>query len=91
MFDLKEKNVEKSKFILNIFWGALCEIDKRKHFCDKDITISNEEEIYEIRPYKNNEDIDIITTNKINKRYKTNYARLNPFLVSQGRKHMSKI
>ena len=89
MFDLKEKKVEKSKNILNILWGALCEVDKRKYFCDKEINISDDEEIFEIRPYKNNEDIDIISTNKINKRYKTNYARLNPFLVSQGRKDLS--
>lgn len=44
-----------------------------------------------MRPHKHNEDIDIISTHKNYKRYKTNYARLNPFLVSQGRKHMSKI
>ena len=30
LFDLKEKKVEKSKDILNILWGALCEIDKKK-------------------------------------------------------------
>ena len=91
MFNLKEKNIEKSKFILNVLWGALCEIDKKKYFCEKDIIINDDEEIFEIRPYKNNEDIDIISTNKINKRYKTNYARLCPFIVSQGRKHMSNI
>lgn len=91
MFDLKEKNVEKSKFILNILWGALCEVDKKKYFCEKEIIINDDEEIFEMRPYKNNEDIDIISTNKINKRYKTNYARLCPFIVSQGRKHMSNI
>lgn len=93
MFTLKEKNVEKSKFILNILWGALCEVEKKKYYCDIDkiINIEDDEEIFEIRPYKNNEDIDIISTHKNYKRYKTNYARLNPFLVSQGRKHMSNI
>lgn len=93
MFDLKEKDVEKSKFILNILWGALCEIDKKKYYCDVDkiINIEDDEEIFEMRPYRGNEDIDIISTHKTYKRYKTNYARLNPFLVSQGRKHMSNI
>ena len=92
MFELKDKKkVEKAKDILNILWGALCEVEKKKYFCDKDIIINEEEEIYKIAPYKNNEDIDVITTNKINKRYKTNYARLCPFLISQGRRHMSNI
>jgi hypothetical protein len=91
LFDLKEKKVEKSKDILNRLWGALCEVDKKKYFCEKDIVINDDEEIFEIRPYKNNEDIDIISTNKINKRYKTNYARLCPFLISQGRYEISNL
>jgi hypothetical protein len=92
MFELKDKKkVEKSKDILNILWGALCEIDKKKYFCDNNITIEEDEEIFKITPYEKNEDIDVITTNKINKRYKTNYARICPFLVSQGRRHMSNI
>jgi hypothetical protein len=93
MFELKEKKIEKSKQVLNILWGALCEIDKKKYFCEetKEINISDDEEIFEIRPYKNDEEIDIISTHKNQKRYKTNYARLNPFLVSQGRLHMSNL
>lgn len=89
LFDLKEKKVEKAKDILNRLWGALCEVEKKKYFCEKEINISDDEEIFEIRPYKNNEDIDIISTNKINKRYKTNYARLCPFLIAQGRYDLS--
>jgi len=91
LFDLKEKKVEMAKEILNRLWGALSEVEKKKYFCEKEINISDDEEIFEMRPYKHNEDIDIISTNKINKRYKTNYARLCPFLISQGRKHMSNI
>lgn len=91
LFKLKENNIEWSKDILNRLWGALCEVDKRKYYCDKPINISEDEEIVEIYPSKNNEDIDIIKTNKINKKYKTNYARIGPFLLSQGRKHMSNI
>ena len=34
---------------------------------------------------------DIIRTTKKNGFYKTNYARLCPFLLAQGRRHMSKI
>jgi hypothetical protein len=93
LFSLKEKKVEKAKNILNILWGALCEIEKKKYYCDvnKIIDILDDEEIFEIRPYKANEDIDIISTHKTYKRYKTNYARLLPFLVSKGRDLISKI
>jgi hypothetical protein len=91
MFELKEKQIEKSKDILNILWGALCEIDKIKYFCEQEININTDEEILSIIPYEKNEDIDVITTTNINKRYKTNYARLCPFLVGQGRRHMSNI
>ena len=93
LFDLKEKKVEKSKDILNILWGALCEIDKKKYYCDIDkiINIEENEEICEINPYENNEDIDIISTHKTYKRYKHNYARLKPFLLSKGRQMISNI
>ena len=91
MFDLKEKGIEKSKTILNMLWGALCEIDKRKYYDDHEINIDGDEEVFQLRPCKFNEDVDVIITNKINKRYKTNYARLCPFLLANGRFHMSKI
>lgn len=91
LYDLKNRGVEKSKDILNRLWGALCEVETVKYFCDKEINISSDEEIYELRPYSLNEDIDIIETNKINKRYKTNYARLCPFLIAQGRKYIKDI
>ena len=91
LFPLKEKKIEGAKDILNRLWGLLCQVDKKKYFCDKEITIEDDEDIIDIRPYKNDEDIDIIQTSKMNKRYKTNYARLGPFLIAQGRKHMSNI
>jgi hypothetical protein len=91
LFELKEKKVEGAKTILNRLWGALCEIDRKKYFCDKEVEILEDEDIIEMRPYDKNEDIDIVLTTKMNKKYKTNYARLGPFLISQGRKHISNI
>ena len=91
MFKLKEKNIENSKYILNMLWGALCEMDRRKIYDNYENTIADDEEIYDLRPSNKDENVDVIRTHKINKRYKTNYARLCPFLLSKGRSYMSNI
>lgn len=93
LFNLKEKNVPKSKKILNMLWGALGEVKTKKYYCEnnKQITISKDEELFLLRPYKLNEDIDIIETSNIANRYLTPYARLTPFLISKGRQFMSDI
>jgi hypothetical protein len=81
-----------SKKILNILWGSLCEVDKKKYFFKNEISIDNEEEIISIKPYEDERGSFIsIQTTKINNYYKTPFARLCPFLLSQGRKHMSEI
>jgi len=87
MFSLKEKNVPHSKDILNILWGALCEKVIIKLKDRNKIIIDDDEEINEIKPLLNDEDIDCINVNKINKKYKSNYARLGPFLLSKGRSY----
>ena len=47
-------------------------------------------DIYSIKPNEKNENhLEIITT-KQSKFYKTGFARLSPFLISQSRYHMSK-
>ena len=91
LFELKDKGIDKAKFILNILWGALCEIDKKRFYDDKEINIQPDEEIMFFRPSNFDDDVDVIVINKINKKYKTNYARLCPFLLSKGRSHMSNI
>ena len=62
MFDLKQKKVPKSKDILNRLWGVLSEIDRKKYFCtsDKEITLSTDDEILSLRPWKLTDDIDIM-------------------------------
>jgi hypothetical protein len=102
MYDLKEKEsklkgqrkkeILKSKQILNCLWGGLCEIDKSYLiFRNKVLNIDDDCDIYSIKPNEKNENhLEIITT-KQSKFYKTGFARLSPFLISQGRYMMSKI
>ena len=102
MFNLKEKesklkterkkDVLKAKLILNILWGSLCEIDKSYLvYKNKILNIDDDCDIYSIKPNEKNENhLEIITT-KQSKFYKTGFARLSPFLISQGRYMMSKI
>jgi hypothetical protein len=81
-----------SKKILNILWGSLCEVDKKKYFLKDEISLDDDEEIISIKPYEDQRGSFItIQTSKINNYYKTPFARLCPFLLSQGRKHMSEI
>jgi hypothetical protein len=91
LFDLKNKNVNKAKDIMNRLWGKLGEYDRSKKYDDKDISIKEDEEIKELRPCNKNEDINLIKVNKINKPYKYNYARLIPFIKSIDRKYMCDI
>lgn len=91
MFKLKEQSIPKAKFILNILWGALCEMSRNKYYDNKPVNIGEDEEISELRPCHFDEDVDLIETVKLVNMYKTNYARLAPFLLSNGRKYMSDI
>jgi hypothetical protein len=102
MYDLKEKEsklkgqrkkeVLKAKLVLNCLWGGLCEIDKSHLiFRNKVLNIDDDCDIYSIKPNEKNENhLEIITT-KQSKFYKTGFARLSPFLISQSRYMMSKI
>ena len=86
LFPLKEKKISNAKDILNILWGSLCEIDKRKTFITSDFNIKDDEEICEIYP---KDEGHMLKTTKLNNYYKTQFARLCPFLIGQGRKTMS--
>jgi hypothetical protein len=86
LFELKEKKIPKSKLLLNILWGSLCEIDKtRVMYQNRNINISSDCDFYSITPdNKNDKILHIVTTNQT-KYYKTGFARLAPFLISKGR------
>jgi hypothetical protein len=91
LFDLKEKKVNKSKSILNMLWGALCETDKRKQYISDDFKIEDDEEIVELYPSNSAEEFHNIKTTRFNNYYKNNFARLGTFLLSYGRRHMANI
>ncbi len=91
LFNLKDKGVNKAKSILNRLWGLFGEYDRQKYYSDRTLNISDDEIITEMRPCKNNEKTTLIKTSKISRPYKTNYARLVPFLKSKDRSFMCDI
>jgi hypothetical protein len=91
LFPLKENKVDKAKYILNLLWGALSQVDKRKQYIEAEFKIEADEEICEIYPSNTENDKHIIKTTKLNAYYKTPFARLCPFIIAQGRKIMSNI
>ena len=88
MFNLKNIGITKAKTIMSMLWGALCEVDKKKHYVIDTYDIPDEEEIIEIYPTKDESGF-IIKTTQINNYYKTPYARLCPFLLSKSRTQMT--
>ena len=77
--------------ILNMIWGVLCEKKKTKHYIDinENFIIPDNNEILNIK-YMDNNKITLYLSQNDNI-YKTNFARLCPFLLSQARYNISKI
>ena len=89
--DIQDKFIiGNTKLILTLLWGALSETDKRKQYIQNTFRLDDDEEICEIYP-SSDDTSHIIKSTKINAYYKTPFARLCPFLISQGRKHMSEL
>ena len=92
LFELKERKIPKAKLILNILWGALCEVDKtRLVYKNKLINIGDDCDVYSIKPDDKKVEVLHIVLTKQNKYYKTGFARLSPFLISKGRSMISGI
>jgi len=92
MFSLKEKKLtQRSKQILNILWGALCEKNtKKKIIMPKDkLLIEQDSKLISIRPF--NDDSTIFEYSRNDDQYKSGFARIGPFLMSKGRKIISDI
>lgn len=94
LFDLKQKKVKRAKAILNILWGALSQKDVikkdvRKH--SKTILTIPENAQFTIRPSLHDENQSLVQYIRNDKRYKTNFARICPFLIAKGRFDISKI
>lgn len=89
-YKLKSEGVAGAKQLLNVLWGALGE----SRFYNKKIEYDEEANIdhCEIKYMNTGDTINIKCLDYGNKRYfKTNYARIKPFILSYGRHAMMKI
>ncbi len=84
----EDKRITYSKSILNILWGALCEkqIHRTIKPDDNKEILEEDEEIVNIEQYYNT---CLIEISKRNNYYKTNYARLSPFLTALARSKLT--
>jgi hypothetical protein len=94
MFDLKDKKVPMSKLILNMLWGALTESDLKKitvdNTLDEEFIIDDNMTIVQIQPsFLNNSTFIKYAHNDTY--YKSNFARLKPFLLSKARSNICNI
>ena len=95
LYSIKSKGVTKrSKSILNILWGALCQkLVVRSNVTNDSQTITDlggpDIRITKIRP--STDGITHIETSKASKPYKHGWARLSPFLLAKGRYNISTI
>ena len=90
VYKLKKKNIDGSKIILNCLWGSLSEKRKIKHSIniDDNFIIPDNHEITSFKSIDNKILLNLSNNDNI---YKTNYARMSPFLLSQARYNISKI
>ena len=92
MYELKRNNIPGAKNILNCLWGALCESMNFivYHKEGAETHIDQDKPLISIKPrWKNEEDYEI-KLQSINKTFKSDWARLKPFLLSKGRTLLSK-
>ena len=90
LYPLKKKGVKLAKRLLNIIWGVMAEKHISHKFIKNEIvdipTTSNILDIIELK----SGDIRV-DYNRKRKIFKSNYARISPFLMSMGRKLMGEI
>ena len=89
LFDLKKKSIPRSKNILNMIWGILCEKHIQIKYVENDILeIDGNNDIKSIRPYHNGHYVDVYNRTKT---YRYPFARFEPFLLAKGRIEISNI
>lgn len=100
LFKLRSNEIcgNRCKSILNSLWGAL--VQKDKYTLHSDLTKDGEENeiTANLEDLLNHKSIDFISETKIiikkvsyNNLFKTNYARIKPFLLAKGRSKISKL
>ena len=93
LFPLKNKNIYLAKDLLNIMWGILCErkLKTRKNGVKlRNIKIQCNEKIYQILPLDGIEKGELIRSYDPSRIFKYRFGRLLPFILSQGRRKISK-
>ena len=94
VFDLKDKKVPLAKPILNLLWGSLTETNTKKVVIDNAseevFVIEDNMTITNIKPsfIKNNTLVEYANNDSF---YKSNFARLKPFLLSKARSNICSI
>lgn len=86
-----EKEIKDAvKSIRNVLHGALCEIDSYTKYADENekINLDYDEQIVSMMTTKDGISYPVVV--KQSKQFKTNYARLGPFLTAAGRTMISK-
>ena len=94
MFDYKQRKLPRSKGILNILWGKLCEKNVKKDtisLTGPTFKVPSDAYIVRIRPSNINEDENIIEYSYNDSVYKSGWARIGVFLISKGKSMISKI
>lgn len=88
-FDLKKKNIKGGKLLLNCLWGRLVKQIEMTFYVDEStlLDVYTENTITEIKP-SNEDPFTAVVTMVSDKSFVSNYARLGPFLLSNGRREI---
>jgi len=91
LFELKQlKLTDRTKTILNILWGALCEKKLiKKVIKDYIYNIPELDQLHSIK--RLSDDSYFLKHQNTIKQYKSTFARICPFIVSKGRANITKI
>ena len=76
-----KKQDKDMKIVLNILWGALCEKNHKIYRTTDDVNVDVIDNVL-----KGPKGYDLLETYNYEKVFKTNYARIFPFITSAGRK-----
>jgi hypothetical protein len=82
-YRMKQLKLTGSKLMLNLLWGLLCETNDKHTFTEEEAPAN-----LKITKIKQIKDTCYVSGFIDDKYYKTNYARLKPFLISKGRSNM---
>jgi hypothetical protein len=81
-YQLKQKN-KGAKILLNILWGALCETNHYNYHCDYNKSLAIDDA--ELTDIRHNNGLKVKCVFYKQHYYKTNWARIKPWVLSYGR------